>query len=391
MSRFLALLATLALGSVALAGGADFLVQIAYLVTGWHLIRVLAAPFAIVAVVLVQLAMLASVVTPRVPLRVSLPLWFAHLYLLLGAMPFGVLLYVYPAAGLVPPLMLVGAAALAGTLARRLPHAPTLGVSAAGMAERPAFAPVRTLALLAFLLLALPVGMAAYLAGSAAWTLSFATASYAGLTSEGFVVRGRSYEREGNTVVLQGMMHIGEGRAYEDLYAGFNLGGRTVVLTEGVSDEDDLLGRNGIGYSRVAERLGLEQQHAIESQDFEVRNADVDVKEFEEGTLELLRLSFAVWAADDPLTAWVEQSAYVGRQDPNALYATLYKDIVVGRNEHLLGEIEASRSEFDHIVVPWGAAHMPGLTNELEAKGYVAGEWTEQVLWSWSAVAGALR
>lgn len=42
------------------------------------------------------------------------------------------------------------------------------------------------------------------------------------------------------------------------------------------------------------------------------------------------------------------------------------------RNEHLIAELDeaAARADVNRIALPWGAAHMPGLERDLEARGY---------------------
>ena len=181
------------------------------------------------------------------------------------------------------------------------------------------------------------------------------------------------------------MMHIGEKRAYDDLYASFGERENTLVLTEGVSDEQNLIGLTS-GYGRVAARMGLEQQAPIVEKGFTVRNSDVDVSRFRESSIELLRHSFSIWQADNPAVAYAEMSMNYAGADPAELYPPLYADIVTLRNEVILEHIHEGEPEFDRIVVPWGAAHLRGVEEMLEAEGWKGGGMSEQVLWRWSAL-----
>jgi hypothetical protein len=48
----------------------------------------------------------------------------------------------------------------------------------------------------------------------------------------------------------------------------------------------------------------------------------------------------------------------------------LWDDILTKRNQHLLKIIESRLTLSDTIVVPWGAAHMPGLAKQIEKMGF---------------------
>lgn len=387
MNRLLALLSTAVLGAAALYAVVFVLTGAVWALTSVRAIQLLSTPFAFFALALVNAGLLAALITPRVPLRLILPLWVAQVYMALGAMPFGLLLLVHKWHILWPGLILAGVVALVALAVRRLPHVDGLRITDAFVASRPAFSPARSLGLLAAILLCVPTGLAAYGLGSAAWSLSWATGGYAALSTEGFVVRSRRFAKPGTTVILQGMMHIGEARAYEDLYASFGELDDAIVLTEGVTDTTDALGRGGVGYSRMAGRLGLEQQHAIEEDGFAVDNADVDVSRFSPQTLDMLRHSFAIWQAEDPVRAWLDYSLEYSTADPDELYRPLLADIVDLRNRSLLEHIDQAEPRHRTIVAPWGAAHMPGVSAGLVERGYTPGAWESRTLWSWSTVA----
>ena len=48
-------------------------------------------------------------------------------------------------------------------------------------------------------------------------------------------------------------------------------------------------------------------------------------------------------------------------------------DVLVGRNEHLLAEIDAALPDEDVLVVPWGAAHLRGVGRGVQDRGFACG------------------
>ncbi|MEO6055112.1 MAG: hypothetical protein ABIP97_13975, partial [Chthoniobacterales bacterium] len=63
-------------------------------------------------------------------------------------------------------------------------------------------------------------------------------------------------------------------------------------------------------------------------------------------------------------------------RDPNSIFLRqeneriLMDDILEARNQFILAKIEESAPRYDHVVVPWGAMHMPFLEQKLREKGY---------------------
>jgi hypothetical protein len=48
----------------------------------------------------------------------------------------------------------------------------------------------------------------------------------------------------------------------------------------------------------------------------------------------------------------------------------LFDDLLKKRNAHLLGEIQSRLLESDNIMIPWGAAHMSGISKEIQKLGF---------------------
>ena len=51
-------------------------------------------------------------------------------------------------------------------------------------------------------------------------------------------------------------------------------------------------------------------------------------------------------------------------------FAEVINDLLHKRNQHLVGEIQSHLSESDNIMVPWGVAHMPGISKEIQKAGF---------------------
>ncbi len=45
-------------------------------------------------------------------------------------------------------------------------------------------------------------------------------------------------------------------------------------------------------------------------------------------------------------------------------------DILTNRNAHLANEIRSALDDYDVVIVPWGALHMPEIEDTLESWGF---------------------
>jgi uncharacterized protein YbaP (TraB family) len=50
--------------------------------------------------------------------------------------------------------------------------------------------------------------------------------------------------------------------------------------------------------------------------------------------------------------------------------AQLFDDLLTRRNQHLFGEIQTRLAQPEMLIVPWGAAHMPGIAKEIQKSGF---------------------
>jgi uncharacterized protein YbaP (TraB family) len=136
---------------------------------------------------------------------------------------------------------------------------------------------------------------------------------------------------------------------------------------EGVSDSGNLL-TNKISYKRMASVLGLSEQKAnfTPVRDQSIR-ADVDVGQFSKNTIDFLNLTMLFHAKG---VTQENISKFTSFKPPPGFEEQLFDDLLVKRNEHLLGEIKSHLAEADNIMVPWGAAHMPGLERGVLKQGF---------------------
>ena len=58
-------------------------------------------------------------------------------------------------------------------------------------------------------------------------------------------------------------------------------------------------------------------------------------------------------------------------------------DILERRNEHLLGEIAEALPEFEQLIVPWGALHLPAIEAALLADGFEPNGGSTRRLITW--------
>jgi hypothetical protein len=214
-----------------------------------------------------------------------------------------------------------------------------------------------------FVLLPFVVG---YLFFCTARAVSHYSEGFAALHPAGFTVQVRKYVRDdGKTIELFPMAHIADAGFYREVAQAFPT--NSIILMEGVSDSGNLL-TNRITYKRMANALGLSEQKATFTPGRgEVVRADVDVGQFSKHTIDFLNLVMLIHAKG--LTT-ENISRLTQFTPPPGFEEQLFDDLLNKRNEHLLGEIQTHLPETDNIMVPWGAAHMPGLERGIESQGF---------------------
>jgi hypothetical protein len=206
----------------------------------------------------------------------------------------------------------------------------------------------------------------AYLVVCTAFAVSHFSKGFVSLRPAGFTVQVRQYARnDGKSILLVPMSHVGEPEFYHKLSESFPHD--SVILMEGVTDADNLL-TNRITYRRMATSLGLSQQEKqFKPNPTQMVRADIDVNEFAHTTLDFLNLVMLLHSRGLTVPNVLMVMQY---PQPPGFERQLFNDLVNRRNRHLLGVIQDELTQADKLIVPWGAAHMPGIAREIQKSGF---------------------
>jgi hypothetical protein len=256
------------------------------------------------------------------------------------------------------------------------------------MLSGPLFCLGNSLKFAAVSLVLFPFALVFFGLGAVGMYLEQQTAGFMRLTPAGIYMTERIYRQGGKTIRLAGMMHVGKEEYYQDLADSVTFY-RTLVLAEGVSDNDHLL-QNRFDYSGVGEALGLVSQNELNfngrpitldeiDRPFEegeasvphILRADVDINRFDPRTVEFLNMLGKTLlnrdAAGSSLTAY---NAWAVEHMTPELMRTLMADILDRRNSELVRILFLTIDKYDTIVIPWGALHMPGIEAAVLDQGF---------------------
>lgn len=326
-------------------------------------IRELAATFALLLAILVYVLM---GITPMVPKRFFLPITLFNPATLLIVIP--VAIYCFNrlqlldwALSLIQVILGLGILYLVqGSLKLRLMLIPDTQL------KTPDFSWWNLSAFLLANLFFLVPAVIFYLIVCIGLGMDHFTDGFLQLRPGGLTVTVRKYVREdGKTIQLYPMSHVADADFYHKISQAFPT--NSMILMEGVTDDHNLL-TNKISYKRMAHSLGLSEQrkefNPVRSQ---VVMADVDVDQFTTNTLALLNMVMLIHTKG--LGAENLNDLFQYRMTPQ-LETELFDDLLAKRNRHLLGEIQTHLAESDHLIIPWGVAHMPGISTEIQKQGF---------------------
>lgn len=212
-----------------------------------------------------------------------------------------------------------------------------------------------------------------YLGLCAVLAVNHFSEGFLALRPSGFTVQVRKYVRaDGKTIQLVPMLHIGEPEFYQTLAQSFPT--NALILMEGVTDNQNLL-TNKITYERMAATLGVAEQHEEFKPRGELVRADVDVAQFTSNTLAGLNLVMLIHARGMTPETIIKLMQF----SPPHFEEQLFDDLLRKRNRHLLGEIQSRLLQSENLIVPWGAAHMPEIAQEIQKAGFRVDETQEYV------------
>ncbi len=330
----------------------------------------------------------------RLPKRVFLPL---TLYIFWSA------LAMWPLSGIVGResielVSAIGQLLLGGTAMVLLRGLGGQNLLARELFESPMFSLRNTLGFAAINLLLLPFALVYTGLATTSYYLDQQTAGFMRLSPIGIYMTDRSYHLDEKIIRLTGMIHIGKQDYYEGL-AGSMSSDRTIILAEGVTDQDRLL-EHQFNYSKLAGIIGLSSQekmrfdgnlvdlnalnernpNAREQDKPDIARADIDLNRFNPQTVEFLNALGSTLFSDKPLVEGLaEYNAWVSENMTQERIAGVMFDILDKRNEVVIDSMLRTLKRYDTIIIPWGAMHMPAIEEAVLEQGFVPGVARERL------------
>ena len=395
-SRWLVSFANLVLVSYALDAGLSLGEELFRAATGSGLLLASRNALALLVGYLCLLSLPLLWLTPRLPLGPFLLLSVSIFWLATGAAPLRLMVGSASAMALVCALIQVATAFTALLWCRRRNGGEAWLIRADAF-EGPLFSLRHSAVFTAVgALVGLPV-LAFYAVLSLLVFVEVGTQGFVSFDWAGISLGDRRYERHDREVRLVGMMHIGEEANYAEIVRSFARES-TIVLEEGVSDDEALLSQP-LSYESAADFLGLATQNDLRSYLLEpgeseppewpvLRNADLDLSEFDPRTIEWLAWVGELWSSDEPWRALQELSKESAENQQRLEVVSF--DILDRRNLHLLAELDRALVEYRKVVVPWGALHLPFIESKLVERGFGETARERHRLVSWMTVVAAV-
>jgi hypothetical protein len=228
------------------------------------------------------------------------------------------------------------------------------------------------------------------------------TSGFMRLGPDGLHMTERVYRRDNKTIRLAAMIHVGEKEYYEDM-VGSIAPGRTIVLAEGVTDDKKLV-RNRLDYGKFAGILGLTSQENMRfngrmignlekpslqpkaegkketAESADILRADVDISSFRPQTIHFLdalgkhlRENASMVKGLMSFNTWAEKNI-----TPQT-HQIIMDDILYARNKEVIRHLRKALQQYDTIVIPWGALHMPEIEAEVLKLGFELRQEQERV------------
>lgn len=256
-------------------------------------------------------------------------------------------------------------------LALLVPH---IRQSPGAIAQTPAFGWKNFVLLLIAALILTPLALTASAINAVGAAIENRTGGYVKLRSSGILLGEREFEKDGKRVRLVGMMHIGDSEFYQGLASAIPGDTPLVVLMEGVNDREGLL-HGGFSYVSLAKNLGLSAQETEftpppKASRIVYRNSDVDVNTFHPASIEFIKLIgkfLAKPTLQNAIDTFSTNNSVLTRPDIEQI---LRHDLETSRNQHLTSEITSALKDYDFVLVPWGAIHLPVIEAALENEGF---------------------
>lgn len=207
------------------------------------------------------------------------------------------------------------------------------------------------------------------------------TGGFLGLDGANVTSIERVYEKNGKTLHLIPMVHIGDEEFYKEL-SKVDGKVKTLYLLEGVSDRDKLLQNLDYGNFAKGAGLDLQKEHFNPSapeefkHNISVKMADIDVNQFKPETRDFLKKVFDQMNKKSFFEVMYMSSDKFSAKESAALIV----DLVQKRNAKVLTELKTNEKDFQEIYIPWGAAHMPEIERDILKDGYTAVSEKERIV-----------
>jgi hypothetical protein len=202
-----------------------------------------------------------------------------------------------------------------------------------------------------------------YLAGSAQLMVAKLSAGFLQIDRKGLHTESRTYELDGRKIHLIPTVHIGSAGFYEKITSNLPVG-ETVLLPEGVTDRKGLI-KSHLDYGAPADSIGLAAQpyFAPKKAGPVHHPCDIDISEMKPETVAVLNcVARAIQAASEGNTVGALAAiGEMGEPDMNHLVA----DVLELRNTRVIQGLKQVIGGYEHVAIPWGAAHMPGIEREI--------------------------
>jgi hypothetical protein len=264
--------------------------------------------------------------------------------------------------------------------------------------QAPMFSLRNTLGFTAINLLLLPFALVYTGLATTSYYLDQQTAGFMRLSPIGIYMTDRSYHLDEKVIRLTGMIHIGTEDYYEEL-AGSIPAKKTIILAEGVTDQDRLL-EHQFNYSKLAGVIGLSSQEKMsfdgnlvdlyalnggspierEQDKPDIARADIDLNRFDPQTVEFLNALGRTLFSDKPLVEGLaEYNDWVSENMTQERIAGVMFDILDKRNEVVIDSMLRTLKRYDTIIIPWGAMHMPAIEEAVLDQGFMPGAARERL------------
>ena len=170
--------------------------------------------------------------------------------------------------------------------------------------------------------------------------------------------------KDNKKVVLIGMVHVGNYEFYTELDDNYSKCAKCLILREGIGFDSD----ETITYSELASSLGLvSQPRALFKYNY--ISADIHSDDLSEDTKDFLSLSLELINSLSDFDNFSEVYTKLNDRFHSGIPKSIKYDIIDKRNQHLMSIFDLN-SKHKNIIIPWGAAHLNDIEQELLKRGY---------------------